>query len=611
MKFGFALKRITLTGPGLDAAEITFARGLNVIAGPSDSGKSFVAQCIDYALGSSDAPEEIPEAERYTTVALDIESNRDQRIFTLERGMRGGDVRLTSEGIPQRILAAQHQSGKEDTVSQFLLDLSGLKGKKVRTNKQGATRQLSFRDLAPLVLVDEVDVMKKSSPVLSGQYVLRTPESAVFRLLITGTDDSAVIAKEDLKTAKGRQAGKVELLELLLRKTREDLATFGDIGSLSDGRQRCSRLEALLQDAIKVRDADQESASLLEIKRHEAWKRLRATDSELAVLVELQKRFDLLQLQYATDLRRLEAINEASARLAQLKEERCPMCGATAEHHDSSHQFAHFTSDDVSRACIAEGAKTNALVGDLRLTRETTSAKIQRLTSEQKAHQTDLDNVTGELRTLLENRVKVTAARVDDVRARLDTCKSSLELLMRAQDLESLLAEASIPRKSIRAEGPATTVTTGQAEHFNQEVEKLLEAWHYPKLDRVTYSEKDQDIVVSGRARQTHGKGVRAILRTAFNLGLLRLCVREERPFPSFVLIDSPLIVYEDPDPGENEFPQDVKKHFWNDLKNSFQEVQVIIIENTKQLPRNNGIEGANVVVFTGNDQGRRGFIPT
>jgi hypothetical protein len=73
-----------------------------------------------------------------------------------------------------------------------------------------------------------------------------------------------------------------------------------------------------------------------------------------------------------------------------------------------------------------------------------------------------------------------------------------------------------------------------------------------------------------------HGKGVRAITRAAFNLALLRLCIEDERPFPNFVLIDSRLLVYEEPDADESSFPQDIKKHFWASVKTSFTEAQVI-----------------------------------
>ena len=611
MKYGFALRRLALTGPRLPAAELTFTRGLNVIAGPSDTGKSFIVQCIDYALGSGNPPKEIPEASRYTTVILELESNHDQRVYTLERSLRGGDVRLTTQGEGDRILAAKHQAGKEDTVSQFFLGLSGLGSKKVRTNQQGTTRPLSFRDIARLVIIDEEMVIKTTSPVLSGQVINKTVESSVFRLLLTGTDDSTVIAKEDPKVAKGRQEGKVELIEALLQKAREELADVGENGNIIDERDRLARLEVALLAATAQRDAEQANASPVETSRRAVWKQLRTVESKLNVLLELQTRFDLLQEQYASDLRRLEAISEAGSRLGLLKEERCPMCGAPAEHHDNSHRTERLAPADVSQACQAEAAKTSRLLQDLQTTRAATAAEVEQLTNERDARQVEFDAIAVELKALLEQRVEVASKNVDEVRACRDTCRKAVDALQRVQELEGLLRkEANPPQKRERAEGPASTVSTGQAEPFSKEVESLLRAWRYPPdLDRVTFSETDQDVVISGRARKTHGKGVRAVYRAAFNLALLRHCVREQRPFPNLVLIDSPLIVYEKPDAGETEFPQDVKQHFWDSVKSSFTDAQVIILENRRQLPTD-GIANANVVLFTGNDQGRRGFIP-
>lgn len=58
------------------------------------------------------------------------------------------------------------------------------------------------------------------------------------------------------------------------------------------------------------------------------------------------------------------------------------------------------------------------------------------------------------------------------------------------------------------------------------------------------------------------------------------------------------------------EFPQDVKRYFWESVKASFIDAQVIIIENSHQLPGDGTLDGVKVELFTGNFQGRRGFIP-
>jgi hypothetical protein len=610
MKFGFALRRLALIGPGKEPAEVTFTRGLNVIAGPSDTGKSFIAQCLDYALGSGDRPKEVPEAEGYSSVVIEIEANSDRCIYSLERSLRGGEVLCRAVGQPDRILAAKHQGGKEDTISQFLLDLSGLGTKKVRTNELGQTRPLSFRDVARLVIVDEETVIKESSPVLSGQYAFRTVESGVFRLLLTGNDDSAIIAKEDPKVAKGRQAGKVELLEGLLKNTRERLGALGVVGTLTDERARLIRVENAIQAAVAERNVAQASVVPLQAKRGAAWSALRTVQSKLAVLSELQTRFNLLQEQYSSDLQRLETIAEAGVRLDQLKEERCPMCGALAEHHDQSHREGRPMPADVSQACRAEATKTFKLLQDLQTTRAATTAEVERLQGLRDVRQGELDAISTELATLMKQRVDVAVKKVDDLRARAEGCRTTIEILERVQELEGLLEDANKPRKREKTTVAGAAVSTAQADPFSKQVEALLKAWHFPGLDQVSFSENDQDVVISGRARKSHGKGVRAITRAAFNLALLQLCVEDKRPFPNFALIDSPLLVYEEPDADESTFPQDTKKRFWESVKKSFVSAQVVIIENSKQLPAGDELGDVNVVLFTGNDQGRRGFIP-
>jgi len=221
-----------------------------------------------------------------------------------------------------------------------------------------------------------------------------------------------------------------------------------------------------------------------------------------------------------------------------------------------------------------------------------------------------LTAVSAELRGLMERHVDVAAKKVDDLRARAEACRKAIELLERVRELEELLEEANKPKKKEKTDVAGAAVSTAQADPFSKEVEALLKAWHFPDLDRVSFSENDQDVVISGRARKSHGKGVRAITRAAFNLALLRLCVEDERPIPNFVLIDSPLLVYEEPDADEASFPQDIKKHFWASVKTSFADAQVIVIENKRQLPGDGSLDDVNVVLFTGNDQGRRGFIP-
>jgi len=325
-------------------------------------------------------------------------------------------------------------------------------------------------------------------------------------------------------------------------------------------------------------------------------------------LRELQRRFALLEQQYLSDLRRLESIAEAGARLGQMNEERCPVCGATAEHQEHEHQKAEAAPEDVAQSCLAEAAKIRLLISDLRLTRADNDREVARLDELSMQAKERVRIVASQLTEMLKPRVEVALQRLLESQANRDTYRRALELHGRMNELQGLQADLGLAAPGKGAELESARVRSDEAEAFSKEVESLLRDWHFPGLDRVTFSEGDQDIVISGRTRASHGKGVRAIAHAAFNLALLKFCHKEERPHPGFVLIDSPLVVYREPDTDEGGFSHDVKDAFYRSLARQFQSSQAIIFEN-EDPPSDLG-DDANIIRFSGAQRGRQGFIP-
>jgi hypothetical protein len=605
---GFQIRRLTLVGRGVPNAEVQFHEGLNVVSGPSDTGKTFIVQCIDYMLGGKDEPESIPEAAQYESVRLTLSTSNEDKEVVLERSIRGGDFKLIAPGKADKKLSSKHSAGDKDSVSQYLLSLSGLTEKKVRKNKQGATREISFRDLARLILVDEETIISKTSPILTGQYTTGTAESAVFRLLLTGVDDGSLISSEDPKVAKGRQAGKVEVLDLLLNQTKGRIAELQLSGDVPSWQEQLSRIETLYLAAQKELEVEQQSAAQLESKRRSEMAVLRQLESRTGVLRELQRRFALLDQQYQSDLRRLESIAEAGTRLGQMNEERCPVCGATAEHQEHEHQKEDAAPQDVAQSCLAEAAKIKMFISDLHLTRAENDREIKRLEDLILQAKDRVRTVGTQLTEMLKPRVEIALARLRESQANRDTYKRALELQGRVNELEGLLVELGQTNSGKGTDLESARVRSDEAEAFSKAVEALLRSWHFPGLDRVTFSEGDLDIVISGRTRASHGKGVRAIAHAAFNLALLSSCLKREMPHPGFVLIDSPLVVYREPDTDEGGFTHDVKDAFYRSISEEFQASQVIIFEN-EDPPIELGAD-ANIIRFTGASHGRQGFIP-
>lgn len=610
-KGGFHISRLTLTGIGVPKAEVCFKTGLNVVSGPSDTGKTFIVQCIDFMFGASTLPKSIPEAESYDLLQIGIRTPYKADEIILERGIRGGDIILYQKSGEKLTLGTKHRDGDESTVSNFLLTLSGLVGKKIRTNSRGTTRSLSFRDIARLILVNEETIIRELSPIYSlrGGYSTRPVESSVLRLLLSGVDDGSVIVKEDVKVARGKQQGKTEVIEVLLDRARQRSVELNLDGSVTDWQQSLTRVDSLFSVASAELAVEQKIVAKIEERRRIVWTHLRKIESRKNVLTELQRRFELLQQQYVSDLRRLETIAEAGIRLGQMKEESCPVCGSLAEHHVLTHQSPKSAPDDVATASLAEANKIKILITDLQSTQISNDAEIERLAADCEIKQTELNTIASELADQIKPRVNAALQKLRDSQSERDLYRRALDIQSRVDELTILLREVTNMKPEKPSGGTSTKVGADEAEGFCQQIEYLLKDWQFPGLGRVTFSEEDQDIVISGRDRTSHGKGVRAIAHAAFNLALMRLCLIESLPHPGLVVIDSPLVVYREPDTDEGEFSRDVKNAFYRSIAKEFPVAQVIIFEN-EDPPIDLG-ESANVIRFTGANHGRRGFIPS
>jgi AAA domain len=152
---GFKFLELSVVGTGKRPATVSFREGLNVISGASETGKTYIFECIDFVLGGKTPPPPIPEANGYDQVQLQLESY-EGALFRLERGLTGGQIRcvpltFSAEGAEADLyLSERHASDSTKSLSSFLLKLSGLNDKRVRTNQFGSTKDVSFRNRPPL-----------------------------------------------------------------------------------------------------------------------------------------------------------------------------------------------------------------------------------------------------------------------------------------------------------------------------------------------------------------------------------------------------------------------------------------------------------------------------
>lgn len=323
------LDKLGFSGPS-NRAEIIFSAGVNVICGASDTGKSFLAEAIDFMLGGSDL-KEIPEREGYSALDLAL-SSTESGSWTFERAISGGNFTLR-QGDTTQTLRQAHAHDRIDNVSGFLLEKIGLLGKRIlKSSAKSTTNSLSFRNLARLVIVQEGEIQHKGSPFWGGQYTLKTAELATIKLLLTGIDDSAVVS---VTAEEPDQTGQIMLLDELIADLASEVTDMGE-----EKAELEAQLEKLEASAAEHRDNVADAQQNLEVQmaqRRELANQSREISDRLDEIGELLARFELLREHYAVDRDRLRAIQESGTLFAYVERVACPLCGAgpEAQHADA------------------------------------------------------------------------------------------------------------------------------------------------------------------------------------------------------------------------------------------------------------------------------------
>ena len=606
------LRHLTFVGPQRAPACVEFKRGLNVICGASETGKSLLVETIDFMLGRANPIRDIPERAGYDRVRLAVESS-EWPPLTLERSVDGGDFRAFAELLTNgtsesdvRHLKQKHGAQREDTVSFVLLERSGLVSKVVRRNAAGKTRSLSFRDIARLCVVTEEEIQGQRSPLLSGQWINETVEYSTFKLLLTGLDDSALVEAKDAVKAGEHDAGKLELLDQMIAALQIEIDDQGIVECDVD-----AQLERL-RESIKKQNAAlfsvQRALDTVLQRRSQAAQTAREQEARITEIDELLGRFSLLDEHYLTDLRRLTAIRESGSLFVHLDRSACPLCGAEpGDQHLGSSCDGNVAA--VVEAATAEMEKIRRLRRELQDTVRTLS--LERLALE------DSSRRAIEKYRVLDERMSAIAQPVAKERGayeRLIMAQTEARLTKeKIARLGALIAMRSgLEREQSEAAGSKSAniaILASVLDDFAQTVQSLLREWRYPNTERVFFDPDTKDFQIAGKNRGSTGKGLRAITHAAVKVGLMEFCQSRDLPHPGFVVLDSPLLAYWAPEGEEDDLSgTDLKDRFYEYLKGLGEDSQVIIVEN--EHPPETVASESNVVVFTKNPQrGRYGFF--
>lgn len=594
-----------------DYVGLDFSSPFSFIYGASNTGKSFAVKAIDFMLGGSRDLPDIQERKPYQLIQMEL--GMEAGTLHLERAIAGGDFAMHGDGVEARILSSRHNKDNEGNLSNFLLGRLDMEGKEVAKDKSGTKKALSFRDIVRLCIVDETAIQSEISPAESGDVTLRSLERNIFKYMLTGEDDAALITQVKAKDyATGRTAQVRMLEEMLLEIDAEISDSFPDAEELDD---KLETLQDELDRLEKEISFARESAQGTLAEKHKLVQAIgedqrRAND----VSVTLESFAQLMQV-YESDVARLEAIEEAGFLLGLHGDDSCPVCGAAPEAQTHEHALSEIEA--ARAAAEIEIAKIRAHQSELVATVSDTQSELERTGARLLRNRERLFALEAELAATLPAS-DASLEKLSEIIPKRDRIRRGLELSQRRAALAEQKTRVEKQKQGRRPSNVQTGLSTSTAREFANEVGKVLQAWRFPGECQTFFDvEGDFDLIIDGKRRRNNGKGVRAITHAAFKVALLVFCQTRGLPHPGFLVLDTPLITYRDPirsrggelDVDEAAIKQsDLKERMFEYLGSLGSIGQFIVFDNVDPPP--GASRFAALQTFTNDiEEGRQGLL--
>jgi hypothetical protein len=610
-KYGFYISYLILKGENKPDAELKLEQGLNVISGASNTGKTFIFECIDYIFGAKDKPKEIVESHGYTEVLLEIQTYQgktitfkrnltDKKMFYFDCGIKHINSRSPIE------IKNQHDKNNEKNISKMLLNICGADYTNVLKKQSGHTESFTYRDFAHLTMIHEQEIISSLSPIyLYGAYYKRTRSKSVFKTIMTGMDDSLFKDVKDNDNSKVKVQGQIELVDNLILNTRIEIV------KLEEDIQGHEQNSDLLNKSItEVKDKINEKKVVLtelEGKKKSLWQQHDQLQNEKTLLQELKKRFMLLKKNYNSDLERLEFIDESEYYVEQLIDIKCPLCNSYWGDSELT-----ISKKEFNAAINAEREKIQLQLSDLLSAIQDIDIKIENKSSEILNISQEIEEVDNIIDNELKPIISQYLTELDkllDLRDYYKKKEYNLERLNELVETKNTLI-GSMSTETIK--NPVMQeISDSIYEVFCSSVKNLLEEWKFEDEVKVEFDKGQMDLRINDRSKKSFGKGYSSLINSAFILSIMKYAISLELPHPKIVVLDSPLTTYKEKDGKTktgDEVKDIVKQSFYKDLS-SYKDIQVIVLDNID--PSKEVQDSINYYHFTRNESiGRYGFIP-
>lgn len=585
----FRIQELLVTGRNKTPSKVSFSDGLNIICGPSNTGKTYIVSCIDYVFGSKTLP--FPPTTGYDTITLKLRKNNDFLILTRKLKGTGVDV---NTNIPN-IESGRYSSSGKRTLNSLFLKLLGMNtAPTIISSQEFKTQKLSWRNILHVALITEERVIRKASVLMPEQKTAETPTISALTYLATGEDFQGLSSNESLSIAKAKREAiesyiweEIELIhkrQAELKQGSKDSATTSFNTEIDQIAQELATIQERITTSIQNNQALLGKISKL--------------NEQLAECTIMKKRYQNLKSQYTSDLERLNFIVDSSINDPGPQTRNCPFCSSSVTVKDST---------DYILSAQSEYKRVNLQLKDLSDTMVSIDSEITSLETHLEESMLDYKNAE----TLINQELKPCA---DKLKEQLDKYQTAIRISTEISVLDNQ-AEQMVAKVSQIINEEDSNVFFKVKDHIPDnmiEFENIywpdtLTQCGFEDFQTAIFDKRTMDVIVNGQPKDSFGKGYRAYLNTLNSLGIILYLKNRGKYSLPFLIVDSPILSLKEKVQSSETVSSPMRTQLFKMLKKCQNDLQIIVIEN--EIPSID-YSDVQIIEFTkSKNNGRYGFL--
>ena len=588
----FYIERIIVTGSGKPDSIIELSNGVNIIYGPSNTGKTYIVKCIDYMFGSEREPIDISTGYQYIKIIVRTQCG------TITMSRKIGENKIGVSSNDNNVLSGKYatkasRTNYDKTINSVWLSLIGINDLHLVISNENYKKQiLSWRTFSHMFMLTETKIISEYSAILSGRDTSNTAVIASLIFLLSGQDFAETETKDtkEIKEAK-KNAVKAYINKELFRlseRNQELLVQLKENPNIDIAVEIEKIMAEISTNEKRINSSIEENQKILA--------QLYEKNENLSECNVLLNRYDELTTQYDADLKRLNFIVDGEANLNASFSTHCPFCDG---------EVVVKKNENYIDAAKSDYKKIKLQAKDL----ESASKELR---SEKLILEQEIGTLMAKKKSMEELIEKELKPQVFNLKEKLSAYKDAIEC-QKEIDILKKLSEQKTADMIENDTDEESELKFKVKEHLDYSfinelsngIKSFLENCNYDNLLSVIFDKADMDIVINGKKKSSNGKGYNAYFNSVVAIVLSRYMERKAKYSPDFLVLDSPILSLKE---KETKKPSETMRNtLFENIVDNQKGIQTIVIEN--EIPEIN-YKDANIIHFTKEkNNGRYGFL--